>query len=42
MFKKLICKLFGHKRGKRKGMYEGRVEIACPRCTSTWTRKVKK
>ena len=53
--KRLICWLFGHKRGKRdvspvhevltdeqrKQVYAGYKFFRCPRCSATWTRKVK-
>lgn len=40
---KLLCKMFGHKRGRIVGL---RVSIGeqiyrCPRCNATWARKVK-
>lgn len=46
MIGKLLCKVFGHKRGRNVGAQgdpaNGVVRVyACPRCTATWTRKVK-
>ncbi len=38
MIARLLCKLFGHRRGKR---VDGTDTIACPRCNATWTRKIK-
>ena len=43
MFDKLICMFRGHKRGKRINPkeQEGFGEYRCPRCSDTWSRKVK-
>jgi len=46
MIARLICRLFGHRRGKRVGITAsgGRglvAEFRCPRCSATWTRKDK-
>lgn len=43
---KLKCRISGHKRGKRIGQAtssNGKTfnDFQCPRCTATWTRKVK-
>lgn len=50
---KLKCRISGHKRGKRiatindGGVWDAKhagfpcAQIECPRCTATWTRKVK-
>lgn len=50
MIAKLICWLYGHKRGRRltasmvtttsTGPETNRFE--CPRCAATWTRKIRK
>jgi hypothetical protein len=44
----LVCKIKGHKRGKRVMFYSAsstamadRIEFRCPRCLATWTRKAK-
>ena len=46
MIGKLMCKLFGHKRGKKigeQGSAEGvTATYECPRCSATWTRKVRR
>ena len=47
MIGKLLCKLFGHKRGKKvsgMGLDDGTLfrSYACPRCAATWTRKVRR
>lgn len=46
--KRLLCWLFGHKRGRRV-VYtvggpesDGEREFYCPRCSATWTRKIRK
>ena len=42
MIARLICKLLGHKRGKRTGVSsELGAQLKCPRCKSVWNRKVK-
>ena len=46
IIKRLHCNLFGHKRGKRTGIFgaytlAGHVEYQCRRCKATWSRKVK-
>ena len=44
---KLLCAMFGHKRGRRFKNADGAPEsgvvgrFICPRCGATWTRKVK-
>ncbi len=45
---KLKCVLFGHKRGKAHSLIRAQDSekviarmFICPRCSSTWTRKVK-
>ena len=45
----LICKVKGHKRGKRVFVYtpgdqesDGARKYECPRCRATWVRKVSK
>mgnify|MGYP001590195303 CR=1 FL=1 len=40
MFKRLQCKLFGHKRGKRVAATATHIAYQCPRCLAQWTRKV--
>ena len=42
MIARLICRLFGHKRGVRINLAGAgdTAEFACPRCRATWTRKV--
>lgn len=44
MIAKLLCKFFGHKRGKRYDMPPGSDMngYRCPRCEATWTRPRKK
>ena len=43
MIRKLWCRLFGHKRGKRLGLPVNNVQTYyCSRCRAEWTRKVKK
>lgn len=39
MIAKLICKLLGHRRGKR---VKGTDTICCPRCNAQWQRPQKK
>ena len=48
LFGKLICRIKGHRRGKRV-VYtvggpesDGEREYQCPRCEATWTRKLRK
>ena len=53
MIAKLICKLLGHKRGVRTIIEQPSYKTAgvtvnqllqgyrCPRCSATWTRKVR-
>lgn len=48
MINRLLCRLFGHKRGKRV-VYtvggpeaDGEREYQCPRCEATWTRKIRR
>lgn len=48
MIAKLICLLFGHRRGKFVALANEagsdkvmQRTIGCPRCKATWTRKVK-
>jgi hypothetical protein len=41
MIARLICKVFGHKRGKLTSLIGGVRTIGCPRCKATWARKVK-
>lgn len=45
---KLLCKIRGHKRGRRV-VYtvggpesDGEREIQCPRCEAVWMRKIRK
>ena len=44
---RLICWIYGHKRGKRTAASDsveretGHAIYCCPRCGATWTRKVK-
>lgn len=42
MIARLICRLFGHKRGVRINVAGpgGSAEFACPRCRATWARKI--
>lgn len=45
ILKRLLCKLFGHKRGRNITMpavalVSNKRDYQCPRCTETWTRKV--
>ena len=40
--KRVLCKIFGHKRGKRVSAIGGELKFACPRCEATWTRKIRK
>jgi hypothetical protein len=40
----MLCKVLGHKRGKRAGdmpLEAGRIWYRCPRCGATWLRKAK-
>jgi hypothetical protein len=40
---RLLCLLFGHKRGQRVTSSDPEsVEYMCPRCSATWTRKIRK
>lgn len=42
MIARLLCNLFGHKRGKRTGVSsELGIQFRCPRCGAVWNRKVK-
>jgi transposase-like protein len=38
-FARMLCLLFGHKRGKRVSEVDGVPTFRCPRCGSYWTRK---
>lgn len=39
---KLLCRLFGHKRGQRTGVSSHLgVQFQCPRCRAVWNRKTK-
>lgn len=47
MIGKLLCWLWGHKRGKRDNSFVFAIEhneqgYRCPRCGATWTRKARK
>ncbi len=48
MIARLNCLLFGHKKGKFQSLIRAQDSekviarmFICPRCSSTWTRKVK-
>jgi len=47
MISRLKCLLFGHKRGKLTGVTKDAQQrdiarsFKCPRCSATWSRKVK-
>ena len=42
MWGKLLCRLFGHKRGRRTGVSSSRGDqFQCPRCKDVWNRKRK-
>ena len=48
MIARLLCYLFGHRRGRRV-VYavggpesDGEREYMCPRCEATWTHKIRK
>lgn len=42
MISKLLCKLFGHRRGRRTGIYSDKgAQFRCSRCGAVWNRKVK-
>lgn len=41
MIRRLICRLFGHKRGKLRGIVAGYRNIYCPRCGAEWSRRVR-
>jgi predicted RNA-binding Zn-ribbon protein involved in translation (DUF1610 family) len=41
MIAKLICRWFGHLRGKRVSLMSGKATFQCPRCGAQWIRKVK-
>lgn len=43
MIGKLICWLYGHKRGQKTGVSSDKGEqFRCPRCRAVWNRKTKK
>ena len=42
MIAKLICRLFGHRRGRRTGVLSSfGVGFRCPRCGTVWNRKIR-
>ena len=46
MIARLLCRFFGHRRGKRTGIFGAaaladHVEYQCSRCKARWSRKVK-
>ena len=42
MIARLICKMLGHRRGKRTGVSSVLgVQMRCPRCAAVWNRKGK-
>lgn len=39
---KALCLVTGHIRGKRVNELDGVATFRCPRCKTTWTRKLRK